>query len=225
MSDRTVRWGGVAAIVFVVLILVTVVSGGSPPAADDAASKIRDYFVDHRGGLLFANVLGLVAIPVLLWFGAVFREVVRGDETATALGTASLAGLLVTAPMAMVGGALQVSLIYDDGLVNKLGDDTVRVVWGAQALLFGATAAGLTLFSLTAGLAIHRTRALPGYTMWFAFLCTLGNIVAIFSVADAGAAGLSFIGLVTFALFLLVAGVTMALGKAKLTTASLMRAT
>jgi hypothetical protein len=97
MTDRAVRWGGVAAIVFVVLVLITVFAGGPPPAADDPADKIRTYLVDHRTGLLVSNFLGLLAIPFVIWFGVVLRELVRGDRTANALGTASLAGLLVTA--------------------------------------------------------------------------------------------------------------------------------
>ena len=52
MSERTMRMGGVAALLFVALIIVTILSGGSPPAADDSAEKIRTYFVDHRGALI-----------------------------------------------------------------------------------------------------------------------------------------------------------------------------
>jgi hypothetical protein len=214
MTDRAVRWGGVAAIVFVVLVLITVFAGGPPPTADDPADKIRTYLVDHRTGLLVSNFLGLLAIPFVIWFGVVLRELVRGDRTANALGTASLAGLLVTAPMAMAGGALSVAPIYVDGVADKLGDDALRIVFESQMLLFAATSSGIVLFSLLAGLAIRRTTALPAYTMWLAFLATVGNVVTMISVFGSGVSALGLPGLPTFALFLLVTGITMAAGKA-----------
>jgi hypothetical protein len=214
MNDRAVRVAGLAAIVFVVLILVTVFASGQPPAADDSVEKIREYLVDHRTAMLVSQLLGLLALPFAIWFSVVFRDVVRGDRMSNALGLASLAGLLVTAPMAMAGGAISISPIYVDGVANKLGDDTIRIVFEAQSLLFACTSAGIALFALTAALAIRRTRALPSYTMWLGLLAVAGNIVAMFTVLGAGASNLGFVGLLTFALFLLGAGGTMAAGKA-----------
>ena len=226
MSDRTRQWGGVAAIVFVVLILITIFSGGSPPAADDSAEKIRTYFIDHRGALLLANLLGVVAIPFVLWFLVVLRDTLRGDATANALGNAAFAGLVVTAGMALAGGAVAASVVYvalNHGLLavmlNTVSADTVQLVFEVQTLLFSATAAGLILFSLTAGLAIQRTGALPAYTMWLAFLATLGNVLTVVSTASSDAAMLGLAGVTTFALFVLVTGITMALGKATVSTA------
>ena len=106
MSDRAVRWAGVAGVVFVILILITVFAGGSMPKPDDSVAKIQKYLVDHRGGLLLSNFLGLVAIPFALWFGVVLRDCLRGDRLSNAYGTTLLAGLIATAPMAMVGGVL-----------------------------------------------------------------------------------------------------------------------
>lgn len=203
MTERTVRWAGVAAIIFVVLILITVFSGGQPPDADAAVDKIRTFLIDNRSTLLLSNLLGLIGIPFVVWFVVVLRDVLRGDRTSNALGTASLAGLVVTAPMAMVGGALSVAPVYVSGVANHLGDDTIRIMFEAQNLMFAATSAGIVLFSITTALAIRRTKALPTYTMWLAFVATLG----------AGAAGLGVFGILSFALFLLVTGITMAAGK------------
>jgi hypothetical protein len=222
MSDRMVRWGGVAAIVFVVLILITVFSGGAVPAADDAADKIRTYMVDHRSALLFSNVIGLIAIPFVIWFAVVLRDAARGDRMANALGTASLAGLLVTAPMALAGGAMMASAVFVDGAADKFSDDTVRIVFEAQTLFFTATTAGLVLFMLASALLIRRTGVLPAYTMWLALLGVVGNLVTMFSALSPGSASvLGFFGVLSFALFLLVSGITMALGKTTVSTAAL----
>src|SRR5215217_3577205 len=186
MPKRMVQWAGIAAIAFVVLTLISVFSTGEPPAADDAVGEIRDYLADHRTALLVANFLGLVATPLVLWFGVALREVLRGDRRANTLGTASLAGLLVTAPLAMVGGAIGSAAIYVDGVAETTGDDSIRILYEGQSLLFGATAAGLTLFAIATGLAIYETRSLPAYTMWLAFLAAIGNLIALFSTLAPG---------------------------------------
>jgi hypothetical protein len=213
MPKRMVQWAGIAGIAFVVLTLISVFSTGQPPAADDAVGKIRDYLADHRTALLVSNFLGLVAVPLVIWFGVALRDVLRGDRMANALGMASLAGLLITAPLAMVGGAIGTAAVYVDGVAQTMGDDSIRIVYEGQSLLFGATAAGLTLFAVATGLAIYRTRSLPTYTMWLAFLAAIGNVVALFSTLAPGISLLALFGVLTFALFVLVAGVVMATGK------------
>jgi hypothetical protein len=214
MSDRFVRWGGIAAIVFVVLILFTAFSAGSPPSPDDAIDKVRQFYSDHRGILLVSNMVALFAIPFVVWWAIVFREVVHGDASANALGTGVLAGVLITAAAAIGGGALNVSVVYlDKGLAN-IPDGVLRVVFEGQGLMFQATSAGLVLMALTAGLSIQRTGALPGYTMWLAFIAVVGNLVAMASTLDAKVGTISFAGLLSFTLFLLVTGIVMAAGKA-----------
>jgi hypothetical protein len=214
MSSRTVQWGGVAGMTFVVLILITIFGVSQPPMADEGVDKIRAYLVDNRSALLLFNALGLFAIPFVLWFAVVLRHLLRGDDTSNALGTASLAGLLVTAPMAMAGGAISIAPIYVDGAAQSFSDDTLRLAFEAQNLLFVATSAGIMTFALGAAIAIQRTRALPSYTMWLAFLAVIGNVVTMFATLGAGASGVALAGVTTFALFILVTGITMAAGKA-----------
>jgi hypothetical protein len=215
MSDRAIRWAGVAGIVFVILVVITIAISGSPPKGDDTVSKIRDYYIDHRSSLLWANLVGVLGIPFILWFAVVLRELLRGDRLASALGTFSLAGLIVTAPIALIGGALNVSVIYIDGAAQTYRPDTLRLVYDTQGLAFAATSAGIAAFALGAALAIRRSGVLPGFTTWLAWLAVLGNVVTMFSVLDAGAATIGLAGVTTFALFILVTGIAMAAGTAK----------
>jgi hypothetical protein len=214
MSERAVRLAGAAGIVFVILLLIGGFGGGSMPMADDPIDKIRSYYVDHRSAVLVTNMVGLVGIPFVLWFAVVLRDLFRGDRLGQLLGTASLVGLAATAPMAMVGGVLQAAPVYVNGAAKTLGDDTLRILFIGSGLAFAATSAGITLFVLGAGLGVRRTGALPKYTMWLAFLAVVGNIVTMFSTLGAGASGLGLAGFTTFALFILVTGITMAAGKA-----------
>ncbi len=213
MSKGNVRAAGIAALVFVALTLVAVFATGEPPAADDAVAEIRDYLVDHRSTLLLSNLLGLVAIPFVIWFGTVMRQALRRDRTADAFGTASLAGLILAATMAMAGGAVGTAPVYVDGVAGQLGDDTIRFAYEAQTLLFAATSAGFLLFGLTTGLAIQRTRGLPIYLAWLAYLVALGNLVALVSTAAPGASALGLFGVLSFVLFVLIAGIVMIIGR------------
>jgi hypothetical protein len=123
--------------------------------------------------------------------------------------------LIVTAPIALIGGALNVSVIYIDGAAQTYRPDTLRLVYDTQSLAFAATSAGIAAFALGAALAIRRSGVLPGFTTWLAWLAVLGNVVTMFSVLDAGAATIGLAGVTTFALFILVTGIAMAAGKAK----------
>ena len=199
MSDRVIRWAGVAGIVFVITIVITIVISGSPPMGDDTVSKIRSYYIDHRSALLWANLIGMVGAPFVLWFAVVLRELLRGDRLTSALGTFSLAGLIVTLPIVLVGGGINVSVIYIDGGAQRYRPDTLRLVWDMQGLAFAAASVGLAIFVLGVALAIRRSGVLPGFTAWLAWLAVLGNVVAMFSVLDAGAATMGFAGVTTFA--------------------------
>jgi hypothetical protein len=214
MTDRMVRWGGAAGVVFVVLILISVFASGSPPKPDDSVATIQKFYLDHRGGQLTANFIGLVATPFVLWFGVVLREVVRRDRTSHAFGTALLIALAVTAPMAMIGGALSIAPVYVDGAVGHLDGQVLRLMFDAQGLVFTAASSGLLTFAAASAAAIQRSRALPAYTMWLALLAVVGNIVAIFGALGPGAAAVALAGVLSFALFVLVAGIAMAMGKA-----------
>jgi hypothetical protein len=215
MSDRTMRWGGLAGVVFVVLLVVATSAGGSMPKPDDSVAKIQKYFVDHRGGLLLGNFLALVAIPFALWFAVVLRDAVRGDRLSNMFGNASLVGIAITAPMAMVGGALQVAPVYVKGAAGQYDANLLRLIFDAQGLAFAATSAGIVAFALGSAAAIRRSGALPAYTMWLALLAVVGNVLTMFSVLSAGAAAMGFLGVATFGLFILVTGITMAANKVK----------
>jgi hypothetical protein len=212
MTDRTVRSAGLAGIVFVILILISVFAGGSMPKPDDSAIKIQKFFIDHRRGLLVGNFVGLIAIPFALWFAVALRELVRRDRLASAYGTALLAGLLVTAPMALVGGALQAAPVYVTGAARQVDANVLRLIFEGQLLAFVGTSAGIATFALASAAAIRRSGALPAYTMWLALLAVAGNVLAMISGLGAKVSPLGIFGVATFGLFVLVTGITMAGG-------------
>ena len=221
MTNKTVRWAGIAGVIFVVLILITVFAGGAMPKVDASTAKIQKFYSDHRRGLLVSNFFGLLAIPFAVWFAVVLREIVRGvDRLSNALATALLVGLAVTAPMAMVGGAIQVAPAYLKHAAGAIDGNTLRLLFDTQGLAFAATAGGITIFAAASAVAIRRSAAMPAYTMWLAVLAVLGNLLTMVSVLGPKVSGLGFAGLITFGLFVLVTGITIAASKTTVTVAA-----
>ena len=223
MTDRAIRLAGVAALVFVALILISAFAPGSPPAADASVDKIRSFMVDHRGGILAAQLLGIFATPFAVWFFVTLRELTRGDRTdrtTNMAGTAALLGLTITGVLALVGGAVFAAPLYLNGFTDGTGDDIIRLVYSMQTEVFVATAAGLIVTMLGAHIAIRRSGALPVWVAWIAALAAVLNVVSAFASISAGASGLGFLGLIGFAVFMIVSGIMFVAGKASVSTAA-----
>jgi len=215
MTDRAVRVAGLAALVFVVLILIGALAPGNPPAGDASVDKIRMFMTDHRGAILLATLLGLFATPFAVWFFVTLRELTRGDGISNMAGTSMLAGIIFTGCMALVGGAVFAAPLYLDGFTEGATDDTVRIVYSMQFLVFESTVAGLLLVLGGAFVVIRRTRALPMAAAWVAALGFVLAVVAAFATLSAGSGALGFLGLVGLVLFMVVAGIMMLAGKVK----------
>jgi hypothetical protein len=208
MNARTARSAAWSALLFVAFILFTVFASGKPPAPDDPIADLQKYLVDHRGIILVSTLLGLMAVPLALWFFANVRDAVAAaDGTAHALGVAAVAGIVIAGACALAGSAVFASLVYVDGMAKTLGEDTIRFGYVAQTLLFASTSAGLALAAGATALAARRTNVLPSPTVWLGALAVLGNVVAMFSVLDSGVFVLGLAGIITFVLFLVVTAI------------------
>src|SRR3954452_20056915 len=143
MTDRAIRVAGIAALVFVVLLLIGALAPGSPPSGGASVDEIRTFMTDHRSAILLATLLGILATPFGVWFFVTLRELTRGDTTSNMAGTSALAGIIITACMALVGGAVFAAPLYVDGFTEGAADDTIRLVYSLQFLVFESTTAGL----------------------------------------------------------------------------------
>src|SRR4051794_37443938 len=215
MTDRAIRVAGIAALVFVVLIVVSAFAPGSPPAGDASVDKIRTFMTDHRSAILLATLLGIVATPFAVWFFVTLRELTRGDQLSNMAGTAAVAGVILAAAMAMAGGAVYAAPLYVDGFTEGATDDTIRVVYSMQFVIFESTAAGIFLATLGAFFMIRRSGVLPMAVAWLAALAALLSLISAFATLSAGAATLGLLGLVALVLFMLVAGIMMVAGKVR----------
>src|SRR5438105_14924985 len=105
MDERTsLRYAGVAGIVFVVLTLVGVFLAGAPPKPDAPVSEWRAFYSDHRTAVLLGVILGGIGSAVVLWFISGLRSVLqRAEGGSGTLAWTAFAGRLATAPASVVG--------------------------------------------------------------------------------------------------------------------------
>jgi hypothetical protein len=178
MQDR--RWdrvGALAGIAFVVVaVLAAAVTGSSIPKPDDADQVFKDFFIDKHDQLITQAWLYALAAPLLLWFGATVRRVLRKAEGDKGyLGDLFLAGTTADAALLVALMAMQVAV---SNVADRLAPETVRGI----GLDFGAAVVALFGFLIaTTALAfaavVLATNVLPRWTACLAVIALVLNLV------------------------------------------------
>ena len=212
MTNR-IRLAGWAGIAFAVLSVLGSLIAGSPPGIDDPANEIREFWVDNRDQLLVGSVLQALAVPAFLVFVMAVRELlVRGGEEGTFWGGVMTAGAVIALVLALVGGALGLSVTWVDGFTEDAGDDVVRAVWNAGTLPFVVGGAALFAFVGAAAVGILRTKVLPIWTGWLGAVAALISLLGILGFLEPDLAMLGFLGFFAFAIWVVAVSIVMLRG-------------
>jgi hypothetical protein len=208
-SSAGLRTGGIAAIVFAVTFVIGFLMLSDTPDGNASNQEWRNYFLDsgHRRQLVFgAIMLTLAAIAFLVFLG-VLRERLRGAAPASEwIATITFAsGVVFVAMLAVFAlgqGSVAASVVFGDAPVPRDADimrTFVSAGFGAL-LLFGATSAGLLIF--TTSIVSGRAALLPRW------LVVSGYVAAVIVFLG----GLLFVPLVLFLLWMLAVGIVMLRG-------------
>jgi len=206
---RQVTMAGWAGLVFVALVLVSAFIAGSPPDPDASSAEIRDFFSDNRTVLLWGGFLQLLAFPFLVGFVLVLARMMRNATGDNLLPGAMLFGIIFTGMLAFAGSAVVNGMIWLDGLVDGMADDTVSYAWNASSLLYSSTAITLFVFLGAIAWAINRTKMMPAPVGWLAGIGAVLALVATLGVLEADLGMLGFVGFLAFAAWVIVASVVM----------------
>jgi hypothetical protein len=212
MTNRF-RLAGWAGIAFAVLSVVGSLIAGSPPGIEDPASEIREFWIDNRDQLLVGSLLQALALPAFLVFVMALRELlVRGGEEGTFWGRVMAAGAVITVALALVGGAIGLSVTWIEGFTEDAGDDVVRAVWNAGTLPFVVGGAALFAFVGAAAVGILRTKVLPVWAGWLGAIAAVISLLGILGFLEPDLAVLGFLGFFAFAIWVVAMSIVMLRG-------------
>ena len=201
------RWSGIAGILFVALAVASAGVQNSKPNTlkVGAVQKFGTFYADkaHNSHALLSAVFGLLGLFFFAWFLGGLWSMLRDAEGTTSAATIVIAvggaAFLAFAGMAhLVGNVIGISRHFDKDYT--VADPKLALVFndlatGAILAAMVGMGAGLS----AAGVIIRRTRALPIWLAWFAFVITLLALPVI--------PPLSFLAAFLFAIWTLVVSV------------------
>jgi hypothetical protein len=208
--------GGIAALVFAVLFVVGFLMVSDTPDGDASNREWRRYFLDsgNRRMIVIGVIMLTLAAIAFLFFLGVLREQLRaaavGSEwIATVTFASGVVMVAMLAVFALGQGSVAASVVFGDAPVPRDADimrTFVSAGFGA-ILLFGATTAGLLIF--TTSIVSHRAALLPRWLVVSGYVA--GVIVFL--------GGLLFFPFVLFLLWMVAIGIVM-ISRSRVTTAT-----
>jgi hypothetical protein len=202
----SLRWGGIAAIVFAVLFVVGFLMVSDTPDGDESNARWVRYYADsgnRRMIVIGVILLTLAAIAFLIFLG-ILRERLRGaaagsEWIATVAFASGVVFVAMLAVFAIGQGSVAASVVFGDAPVPRDADlmrTFVSAGFGA-ILLFGATTAGLLI--VTTSVVSGRTALLP---RWLVVSSYVAGVIVFLG-------GLLFVPIVLFLLWMLAVGIVM----------------
>jgi len=162
MPESLRRLAPLTGIPFAVLLAVAFATPMTPDTHDTGAQVISEYQA-HHGAHLLGDLTGGVAVVFFLFFISSLRSYFKDKEGGDGLSMAAFAGGILIA----VGGAIFTSL--DVALIDARHDITPQAAQALNVLsndFFFPFEIGLIVFSISIGLAIIASGALPKWLGW-----------------------------------------------------------
>jgi hypothetical protein len=195
-TSKWLAWTGPLFVVGFAVIIFGL--EGSTPGEKAHLDKINAYYSSHQGRTTTAALMAPLGAVLLVLFASYLRAIARDRNPAAVIGPNVLfAGALLWAAGIMFGAAFDLTLVssvhnHQDAVAQTMNvinnDDWIPFVGGIAITLVGA------------GMTVLGTRILP---VWLGWVALVAGIVSL-----AGPGG--FIGFFVGPLFLLVAGVWLA---------------
>jgi hypothetical protein len=201
------RVAGIAGVLFAISTALQFVVAPSPPSWDASGSEIREWFVDHREGVLVQGLLMVVAVSAFIVFLVGVCNLLRTATDGVAAMVAALGGVIVATSL-LIGQAVFNAAVWIDGNADASTDDTVRLVWSIGCLLiYGASMPGIVLLAGAVAIAGRNIDAVPVWSARVAAVVALlgvvGNLIQ-FGPDFAWFALAAFMGLLVFSLALAI---------------------
>ena len=190
------RYGALGVVWFVVLAVIGLVLAGSEPSRTDSAAEIAKYYADNDTGLqVGAFLAGLAIVGLVVWFGSVWRAMVRAEGGTSRLALIAAIGVVISTITAIGSIAIDAGTA---AAIDQLGEGSA-VFFQLSSVLFGFSPIGDVLFVGAISVLAHRTGFLPKWTAQAGLVVVAVALVASLSIASDAA---------FFEVFAIIAGVT-----------------
>jgi hypothetical protein len=164
MPDSLRRLAPLTGIPFALLLAFTFFGTPNTPDTHDTGAQVIEQYQKHHSALLVGDICGALAVVFFLFFISSLRSYFKGREGgADGLSLSALVGGILIG----VGGGLFTSL--DVALIDARHDITPQAAQALNVLsndAFFPFEIGLIVFSLSIGLAIIASAALPKWLGW-----------------------------------------------------------
>jgi hypothetical protein len=175
LSGSWARYAPLSGLLFVALLVVAIViTGFDSVDSNDSVVKVVKFWHDNDSEQITGAILSAVATLPFLWFLGSLRSAFRVAEGGTGrLSSIVFAGGLIVAGFALVDASLQFATAESVGDVPPVATQTLSALY--NNFFFGFPA-GVGTLLLASSLVILRTRVLPVWLGWFAFVLGIISI-------------------------------------------------
>jgi hypothetical protein len=175
LSGSWARYAPLSGLLFVaLLVFAIVITGFDSVDSNDSVVKVVKFWHDNDSEQITGAILSAVATLPFLWFLGSLRSAFRVAEGGTGrLSSIVFAGGLIVAGVALVDASLQFATAESVGDVPPVATQTLSALY--NNFFFGFPA-GVGTLLLASSLVILRTRVLPVWLGWFAFVLGIISI-------------------------------------------------
>jgi len=177
------RWARASGIAFVVLFVVSFFVYGEAPKVDDSAQKIANFYDDHGGRILAADIIyGCAFVLLLVFIGAIastLREAGKGGWGAVTIAAGATFVSIQAVTGAIVAGlVVNIATIGDEGVVKAVN----TLLWTPDAI--SAFPLATFIFAATIGLARVGVGA-----AWYAWVGAIAGVLVFLHGTNLASSG------------------------------------
>ncbi len=178
VSGSWARYAPLSGLLFVALVVVSIiVAGFDDVASDDSTQTVVEFWADNDDQQIAGAFIGALSIVPFLWFLGSLRSALRTGEGGTGrLSAIAYAGGIVLAATAGVDASLQFAVADSVGDVPAGVTQTLSVLYSSFFLGFPI---GVGTLMLASSLVILRTKVLPAWLGWVAFVLGIVSLTPI----------------------------------------------
>jgi hypothetical protein len=162
-------------VAFFVLLLISVLITNNSLKGSSSGAKVLAHYEAHRNSTRISGLLTVIAVFVGVIFYGLLRDYLRRHEGSRGLTATAFGGALLFAASGGLSAGLDWALTDSPSHTSPAAAQALNLV--NMDMTYGLMVAGLAILFFAFGLAIVRTKLLPTWLGWVAFLLALVALI------------------------------------------------